>query len=367
MIYKNNKIAGIYKGNTNIIRAYKGNDLIYDSKIILTVTVKYYQYTVNGVTYYKMREAPVLSTGGRHVSAAIYYRYEKAGSSRNGGFSVHPGSFSFIVEGSDNYRDWDTSKTLKQVSCPDSNIEVVIDEQITNITNSWAPPELAPNGVYFCYFNPNTEEVMLYSSRVASGVEAMGAALITDNCRICIGLDEIYRVRYLNNTSLTTAINNGLRVSTQQAQAITDYNGKQNTECILRSYPSQASVGNEEDPGIELLSSSTGANTSHSAAWYCNNYVFPDGQNGYLPAAGELNGIIQNMSRLNTILSGIGGTTLNYSITLGNATGFWCSTAYNASAAWYALPAGTFAYTSIQNGTTSSPGLVARPICSLVN
>lgn len=44
------------------------------------------------------------------------------------------------------------------------------------------------------------------------------------------------------------------------------------------------------------------------AAYLCNNYIFPNGSKGYLPACGELDLIVTNSQIINEAMELIGGT-----------------------------------------------------------
>lgn len=85
-------------------------------------------------------------------------------------------------------------------------------------------------------------------------------------------------------------------------KARTDYKGKSNTEAIL-SY-----------------------NVTNCAAYYCNAYTFPNGKQGYLPAAGELYIVMNNRDEINKCLNKLGTP-------IGNEN-YWSSTQWHAVSAW---------------------------------
>ena len=67
-----------------------------------------------------------------------------------------------------------------------------------------------------------------------------------------------------------------------------DYNGVYNTQQIMKLQPS----------------------SGYAAGW-CDAYIFPDGvTKGYLPAMGEIDIIMQNLSNINTALSKCGGESI---------------------------------------------------------
>lgn len=86
-----------------------------------------------------------------------------------------------------------------------------------------------------------------------------------------------------------------------------DFNGKSNSDII-------ATVSNG------------GANAPANA--YCQNFTFPDGSKGYLPALGELWIARQNLATINELLTLTGGTNM----TLLN---YWSSSENRANSAWY--------------------------------
>lgn len=69
------------------------------------------------------------------------------------------------------------------------------------------------------------------------------------------------------------------------------------------------------------------ATDTSGAAYTCNNYIFPNGARGYLPASGELNVAYQNKASIDAALTLIGGDTLiRYT--------HWTSTQHSANKAW---------------------------------
>ena len=68
------------------------------------------------------------------------------------------------------------------------------------------------------------------------------------------------------------------------------------------------------------------------AANYCQNYTFPHGKKGYLPALGELYEAYQNKTEVDACMKLIGGKAL-YDSSISNYWK-WSSTQYSANYAW---------------------------------
>ena len=101
----------------------------------------------------------------------------------------------------------------------------------------------------------------------------------------------------------------GITITNSIVTAKLDVNGKANTDALL------AAVAN-------------GIITRAEAAQYCADITFPNGQKGYLPAAGEAQAWLDNITIVDSCMSAIGGLT-KYS------DGEWTSTAYDYEQAWY--------------------------------
>ena len=92
-------------------------------------------------------------------------------------------------------------------------------------------------------------------------------------------------------------------ITTDEKKAALDFKGLLNTEKIKNS----------------------------SAVSYCKNYLFPNGKNGYLGAAGEWLIIGHNKSAINTLLLLIGGVSL---FSPSGTYWWWTSTQYNSYSMW---------------------------------
>lgn len=127
--------------------------------------------------------------------------------------------------------------------------------------------------------------------------QANGVALVCASTSFVIGKKDLSsKYKWASSSNKLDGI-----LSTHQSSiAITDFSGAANTEIILT------------------------LDTS-GAAYRCNNYIFPNGARGYLPAFGELYLVYCNLSTINNTLSIIGGTAL-----AGEGYYHWSSTQYSS-------------------------------------
>ena len=119
----------------------------------------------------------------------------------------------------------------------------------------------------------------------------------------------------------------GIKFITDITTARLDVNGQANTEALL------AAVAN-------------GTITGAYPAKYCAETVFANGQQGYLPAAGEAQAWVDNRTIVNACLDAIGGT---------RASDEWTSTLYGERSAWYVRSSDL---------TYNSSSYSARPVAS---
>lgn len=101
----------------------------------------------------------------------------------------------------------------------------------------------------------------------------------------------------------------GIATTKDSATAIRDYAGSSNTKQII------SQLGAEGAP----------------ATGYCANYIFPNGQKGYLPAIGQWQEIFNNKSEIDTYMSLIGGMAIRTN------QYHWSSTQYDSFQSWVFL------------------------------
>lgn len=157
-------------------------------------------------------------------------------------------------------------------------------------------PNIA-NGVYIQDVDGNLyTESEWDTMKVANGI-----AVVTDECSFVIALenDGSSFWDYMgSSTSLTT--------TTFDSEAWVDYNGQGNTEKMIAT-----------------------ASDDRNAAVFCSNYIFPNGQSGYLGAAGEWMTVAGLIDEINGLVDIVGGSLL-YQFT------YLTSTQYSSSKAWAA-------------------------------
>lgn len=169
-------------------------------------------------------------------------------------------------------------------------------------------PATAPNGVYI-YSNND----LLYNPDdwdTANNDLAVGVAVVTYDCRFAITKGE--KPKKVWSNALHGIDVSGLTNYTDSSQAVTDFNGENNTAIIREATSSE--------------------DASNNAAHYCYNQTISisgrGAVNGYLPALGELQAAYNNKSLVNSAMSLIGGTAM--------PTNNWLrsSTEWNAYNAW---------------------------------
>lgn len=168
-----------------------------------------------------------------------------------------------------------------------------------------------PNGVYIEHIDGRLLTTDQWTAGGYSNEEANGVAVLADEANICIAKTQITKVAWSSNT---TTLVDGLLTNTA-ASSKQDYSGKANTALIA-------------------------ATDTSGAAYQCSNYLFPNGEKGYLPALGELVVLNAHITDVNTALLLVGGTTVSTSTT----TVYWSSTQYSATHAFGSKGANYYAY-----------------------
>ena len=156
------------------------------------------------------------------------------------------------------------------------------------------------NGVYiqdiegFCY-----TEAEWTDEYVPNGV-----AVITDNCRFVIALEDAYSSTcQWGGYGMTVS---GITTATSKSEAQGDYDGEAQTTTILNTL--------NEGP------------LTAPAAECCRAYLFPDGSVGYMGAAGEWQAALDNKSAIISDLSKCGGDSMSYY--------YWTSTQESSNSSW---------------------------------
>ena len=138
---------------------------------------------------------------------------------------------------------------------------------------------------------------------------ANGVAVLTENCRFVMALESskpsvFYWGGYLTEVS-------GILTSEDKTVAASDYAGRSNTSIL-----------------IETLAGTNDRYTDGApAAEYCQAYTFPNGNKGYMGAAGEWQAVADNNSVVLAALSACGGSAIESS--------YWTSTQSSSSLCWF--------------------------------
>ena len=204
-----------------------------------------------------------------------------------------------------------------------------VDGQVVTVKQSVA------NGVYIEDIEGN-----LWTEDAWDGsVTPNGIAVVTNECQFVMAL-ELLPANYKWGGRGTAV--SGIATTTAKATAVTDYNGKTNTETIINALK-----------GVTDDYNSTGA----PAAEACVSYVFPNGKNGYLGSMGEWKAIIDNTGLINTALSKVIGKNGLWD------GGSWTSTQYNGNNAWLVSVGTELTYAA----NYKSGSMNVRPLTTLGN
>ena len=155
-------------------------------------------------------------------------------------------------------------------------------------------------GVFFIDTNDNLIDRDSWDYNINTVV---GVALITEKVAIVIPAGSKYPLKWSTNTQFVE----GVTTVTNYLDAIADFNGKANTEAIVKTLGAEA-----------------------EAAYYCSNYTFKNGRKGYLMSAGEANEMCLNISELSNMLNSIDSSSTNFET--GNK--YWTSTQDSSSLVW---------------------------------
>lgn len=160
-------------------------------------------------------------------------------------------------------------------------------------------------GVSIQHINGDLYTVEDWTQKGFSNEEANGVAYLdaSGSIKIIIAKENAEKYYWSDTSSGTDSID-GVFTAANYSTANTDYGGEENTVKII-------------------------ANTRSSAALKCANYSAPNGQNGYLGAAGEWATVYSNRIEIDEALILIGGTPLEL-----ETNTYWTSTQASSSSAW---------------------------------
>lgn len=170
-----------------------------------------------------------------------------------------------------------------------------VDGQVVTVKQSVA------NGVYI----EDVDGKLWTESEWDGSVTPNGIAVITNECQFVMALADA-NASYCEWGS--TGINiSGITSAGNNASAKADYDGETQTAAILNK------LGNNA--------------TNAPAAYYCNSFAFPNGQKGYLGAAGEWQAALDNKTAIVSALNKCGGTAMSayyWTSTQADSTIGWC-------------------------------------------
>lgn len=153
------------------------------------------------------------------------------------------------------------------------------------------------SGVYIQHIDGKLYKKADWTANGFASSEANGVAVIAEKCMFVVAKE----ARGATSWSDTAGLVEGLpELSEEEAKG--DYAGENNTHLILGAYES-------------------------SAAKLCNDYIFPNGTRGYLPALGELIVAANNRTSIDAALEVIGGAKVSSST-------YWSSTQVSANQAY---------------------------------
>lgn len=138
---------------------------------------------------------------------------------------------------------------------------------------------------------------------------ANGIAVLTDNCRFVIALEDAHS-SYCRWGGYGTEVS-GITTAEDESEAQQDYDGGAQTTTIINA----------------LKGTNDGYVDGAPAAEYCRAYTFPDGSTGYMGAAGEWQAALDNKSAIKSALSKCGGGSMS--------DYYWTSTQYSSNYSWY--------------------------------
>lgn len=170
----------------------------------------------------------------------------------------------------------------------------------------------------------------LYSASEWDGSkEANGIAIQTDNVSIVLALKDAYSNYCVWGTRSNIA---GVNNSDSKATVRTYFNGEAETDAIINN-----------------ASNST-------AATHCKNFIFPNGQQGYMGAGGEWWTVLSNKADVITAINTCGGTV--------PSKDYWCTTEQvGSNRAWAADWEGA----DLTNyNKTASSSVKVRAFCKLI-
>lgn len=156
------------------------------------------------------------------------------------------------------------------------------------------------NGVYIQHIDGSLYTTDEWTAKGFANEQANGVAVGKGSAKFVIAKE--YINSYMAWSSDTSNLVNGIVTTEDSSVAKKDYDGAKNTKLIA-------------------------AIDTSKAAYSCANYVFPNGQKGYLPALGEWMAAAAYKTKIDNAMTLIGGIAIS-------SQSCWSSTQLSATAAW---------------------------------
>lgn len=176
---------------------------------------------------------------------------------------------------------------------------------------SYNVPITYPKGVFVQHIDGTLYSEENWTSGGFSNDEANGVAVITEKASFVIAKTDLGLIDW---SSKPNTLVDGILTTTDKATALTDFAGYNNTQLML-------------------------ATDTSGAGYACANYTFPNGDKGYLPALGELEEAYANKSKIDSLMTKIGGSEItlwSWSSTQKDAKSSWSRALHFDSIAYYA-------------------------------
>lgn len=159
------------------------------------------------------------------------------------------------------------------------------------------------SGVFIQHVDGTLYRMNEWTAEGFDSTEANGVAIVDYRASFVIAKETLGG----NNTWSSDMSNKieGVTTVGKESEAVADYRGYENT--------------------LEIAKTDT-----NGCAYLCVNYSFPNGATGYMPAAGEWNIVLENWDAINSAMTIVGASVLQY------GKYYWTSTQYNSSSAWIA-------------------------------
>lgn len=155
-------------------------------------------------------------------------------------------------------------------------------------------------GVYIQHIDGKLYDEAGWTNGGFSNDEANGVAVITAKASFVIAKNNLGKIMWSSNTSARV---NGILTSSDSTIALTDLAGYDNTQLML-------------------------ATDTSGAGYSCANYTFPNGNKGYLPALGEWQEAYANKSKIDSLMTKIGGDAFS------SYSSYWSSTQSSYDRSW---------------------------------